>query len=219
MHSVIKSSFYILFITISFLAGTTMLVKSKGDKRIKIFGTLVLFLGAGESFHLIPRIIEIFTNNSDILESYINTGRFIASISIIFVYLFLFWFWKVFYKETYSKRVDVILLFLSFIGVILSVVFKSSDEILLIMLRNLPTLLIVFIIVYYYKKVVSKKSDNPFKLVWLLVLLGTLFAIGFELLSNNFSFFIILMMPKTLVYIWLVLLGYIAYKKEQFVQD
>lgn len=214
MHSIIKSSFYIVFIAISLVAGISMLTSTKGDKKAKLFGFMILVLGIGEGFHLLPRILEIFTHNTTTLEPYINTGRFIASMTIIFVYLILYWFYKVYYKVSNTRNLDIVLYVLAVIGVTISVVLMNSEGTLLIVLRNLPMVIIGSIIALELKKQASEMTKHPFKYLWLAVLLAMVFTVGFELLSASYPFFIILMMPKTLMYIWLVLMGYIAYKKN-----
>ena len=214
MHSVIKSTFYFVFIIIALFTSITMLTNAKGDRRISIFGLIVLFLGIGEAFHLVPRIIEIFTGNTENLQPYIDYGRVISSISIIFVYLFLFWFWKIYYKVSSPKNVDVALITLGVIGIVLSVILKSTDYTYMILIRNLPTIVIGTIIVYYFKRSSLSITKDSFRHLWLAVSLGLVFTTGFELFSSSYSFLIILMMPKTLVYIWLVLMGYLGYKKN-----
>ena len=216
MHSVIKSMFYIAFIIISLYVGTTMFTKSNGEKSIKLFGFMVLFLGIGESFHIVPRVLDIFSFDIENIQQYIDTGRFIASISIILVYLILIWLWKVYYEVNTTKNFNIILYLLAIGGVILSLVLMKTDNSLLILLRNIPTLIIGFIIILSYKKLAVESNKQVFKHLWIAVLLGLVFTLGFELLSPEYSLFIILMMPKTLVYIWLVLMGYIGYKKELF---
>lgn len=213
MHSIIKSSFYILFLIISIVISSNMLTKSKGSKETKIFGFMVLFLGVGESFHLVPRILKIFSDDSVHYDSMLESGRFIASLFIVIVYLFLFWFCKLFYKQKVSKKIDFILLAIGVFSLILSVFFKDSNETILILLRNLPSMTIGAIVVFYLKRNAFDEVKKSLRYLWLAVALALVFTVGFELLSNTYSFYIILMMPKTLMNIWIVLMGYISYKK------
>lgn len=214
MHSIIKSTFYIAFIIISFLVASNMLVFSKGNRKVKIFGSVVLLLAIGESFHLVPRILEIFTSGAENYVDMIETGRFIASLSIVLVYILLYWFWKVYNEASTSSKLDIVLVILGMISLSLSVILQSSSETIFIFFRNLPMLVIGAIVVFHTKKRNSKAEVQPFRFLWLALLLSLLFTIGFELLSIPYPFFIILMMPKTLMHIWLVVMGYIAYKKD-----
>lgn len=218
MHSVIKSSFYMIFLVLALFVSVKLLLNSKGNKKIMIFGLLTFLLGIGEGFHIVPRILEIFNSDIDTYGPLMDSGRFISSISIIIVYLLLFWFWRVYYGVTDKKHMEIILLVLGFIGVILSVVLKDSSNFFPIILRNLPTLAIGSIVIYQYKNQATTSPSKGFGFMWLSLLLSLVFTIGFELLSYNYVFFTILMMPKTLMFIWIVLMGYMAYRRGLLVK-
>jgi len=214
MHSIIKSTFYIAFIIISFVVSTNMLLRSKGNKKVKIFGFMVLLLAIGESFHLVPRIMEIFTSGTDNYTKLIETGRFIASLSIVFVYLLLYWFWKVYNRVSSLNIHNIGLVVLGILSLSLSVIFHDTSNTILVFLRNLPTLVFGALVVLQIKNLNSDTNTQPFKYLWIPVLLALVFTVSFELLSIPYPFFIILMMPKTLMNIWIVVMGYMAYKKD-----
>lgn len=214
MHSIIKSLFYIIFIIASLSIGTILLADKKSNKAIRLFGFLVLFLGLGEGFHIIPRIIEIFNENQEGIQTYIENGRVISSLSIVVVYMLLNRFWKLNYSVSNTKNTDIALYILAVVSLVVSVILRDDTGILLVLLRNIPTIAIGLIVAFNLKKNSKTISGDAFKYLWLAVLLGIVFTTGFELLKNDYPFFIILMMPKTLVYIWLVLIGHLAYKKN-----
>lgn len=143
MHSIIKSSFYIIFLVLTLVVGTKLLLNSKGNILVRIFGLTVLLLGVGEGFHIVPRILEIFTSDIGTYGSLMETGRFISSLSIIFVYLLLSWFGKIYYKITDKRYLEIVLLVFGFIGVVLSIVLRNSTDNLLILLRNIPIMIVV----------------------------------------------------------------------------
>lgn len=214
MHVIIKSTFYILFILISLFVGVNMILKSKGDKKVKLFGTTVLVLGIGESFHIVPRIMEIFSDDSNNFDTLIENGRFISSIAIIFFYLLLLWFLKLISNLSATKKLDNSIFALSIISIIISVILKNSIDTLSVMLRNLPMLLIGLLIVFNYRKALIASNDKSLRYFWLTILLTLVFTVSFELLSPVYPFFIILMMPKTLVYILFIYIGYTSFKKD-----
>lgn len=213
MHSIIKSSFYIIFLVLAFTFGIKLLLNSKGNKLVMILGLSTLLLGIGEGFHIVPRILEIFANDIDTYGQIIETGRFISSISIIVVYFLLFWFWRVYYKISDKRYLEIVLIVFGFIGVTLSVIFKDSTGYLMVIVRNIPLIVIAAIVIFGYKKQSVLTSDKGFKFMWIPLLLSVVFTLAFELLRFDFDFLIILMMPKTLMYIWVVSIGYLAYKK------
>ena len=130
----------------------------------------------------------------------IETGRFIASITILFFYILLYKFWSIFYKKEISRNKNYLILFLGIAGVVLSGILKDNTEYLLVMLRNIPLLVIGLIVILEYKKESIVDTGKSLKFIWLALLLSLIFTVSFELLSTNFEFFIILMMPKTLMF-------------------
>ena len=214
MHSVIKSSFYIIFILSSIAVGSQLLLSSKDNRLKKIIGFMLLFLGIGEGFHIVPRLLEIFTSEINKYQSMIETGRFISSIAILFFYLILYWFRSGFYKKEISKNRTYIVLFIGIIGVVLSIIFKDNTEYFLVALRNIPLLALGLVVITEFKKESLVEAGKPFKYLWLALLLSLVFTISFELLSTNFDLFIILMMPKSLMFIWIVYMVFDASKKD-----
>ena len=114
-----------------------------------------------------------------------------------------------------SKKVDYMLLGLGITSFILNAVFKNSEDSLEIILRNIPMIVLASMTIFKLRIQAISKPDQPFKLLWLVLLLALVFTVGFEVLHTTIPFFIILMMPKTLMYIWLVLMGYNAYRKTK----
>lgn len=218
MHSIIKSSFYIIFLVLSIIVSTKLLLGSKGNVLRKILGITILFLGIGEGFHIVPRIFEIFTHDLEKFGSLIELGRFVSSITILFVYLYLYWFWKTYYKAEDNKVLELTLLILYFIGIALSIIFRDNTGYLLVLLRNVPVLIMGGIIIVLFRKQSNTETENGFKFLWIALLLSLVFTISFELLHIKIEFLTILMMPKTLMFIWFVVMVYLADKKGLLVK-
>lgn len=214
MHSVIKSSFYIIFILFSLGVGTHLLLSSKGNRLKKILGFMLVFLGIGEGFHIVPRLLEIFSSEINKYQSLIETGRFISSITILLFYLILYKFWSMFYEKEISKNRMYIVLLIAVIGVVLSIIFKDNTDYLTVTLRNMPLLALGLVVIIKFKKESLFKAGKSFKYLWLALLLSLVFTISFELLSTNFELFIILMMPKSLMFIWVVYMIFDASRKD-----
>ncbi len=214
MHAAIKSSFYIIFLVLALIVGIKMLINSKGNILAMIFGLTILILGVGEGFHIVPRILEIFSSDIGTYGPMMETGRFISSISIIFVYLLLFDFWRVYYRVTNIKKAKMTFMVFAVAGVVLSVILKDSTDTLLIVLRNIPLMFIGYFVILNFKKQAALAPEKGFKFLWLALLLSLVFTVAFELLSTDIEFLVILMMPKTLMFIWIVVMGYNADKKN-----
>ena len=80
--------------------------------------------------------------------------------------------------------------------------------------RNIPfTLLGVLIVVLFYRSA-KEHQDTPFKWLWLTIVLSFAFYLPVVLFTETHPGIGLLMVPKTCAYVWTVLIGYFAMKKE-----
>lgn len=81
-------------------------------------------------------------------------------------------------------------------------------------LRNVPFALMgLWIIVLFYQQA-KQKEDFDFKYMWLAITLSFLFYIPVVLWADTLPMIGMLMIPKTLAYVWVVWMGYQMMKKE-----
>ena len=81
-------------------------------------------------------------------------------------------------------------------------------------LRNVPFALMgLWIIVLFYQQA-KQKEDFVFKYMWLAITLSFLFYIPVVLWADTLPMIGMLMIPKTLAYVWVVWMGYQLMKKE-----
>jgi len=124
---------------------------SKESRFKRILGFAILFLAIGEGFHIVPRILEIFSTDVDKYQSIIEIGRFVSSITILFFYLMFYRFWSVFYKRQLSKNSSYVLILTGIVGVILSIFLKDNTEFYFVVLRNIPLLVIGLFVISKYR--------------------------------------------------------------------
>ena len=55
MQAVMETIFDVIYLTTVISLGIIMIRKSRGRMQYKVFGIMAVILGAGDSFHLIPR--------------------------------------------------------------------------------------------------------------------------------------------------------------------
>ena len=81
-------------------------------------------------------------------------------------------------------------------------------------LRNVPFALMgLWIIVLFYQQA-KQKEDFVFKYMWLAITLSFLLYIPVVLWADTLPMIGMLMIPKTLAYVWVVWMGYQMMKKE-----
>lgn len=90
MPQIGEAVFCIIYLLFGFIAGIYMLCVSGGRDLITLYGALTLTLVCGDSFHLVPRIINAFSERFERYEFWAGLGLLVSSISMTAFYLVLY---------------------------------------------------------------------------------------------------------------------------------
>jgi len=214
MHTIIKSSFYVIFLVAMFSMGTIMFFKPKKNSFNKFYGIMALIIGIGEAFYLIPRIIYLFSDSLETFHASLELGRLISSITIVLGFVLLYRLWRLRYKITGYKRLTITVFILAVLSIVLSLLLRNVTS-PLYPIRIVPFVFIGLIMILAFYRESHKEQDKTFRHMWLAITLSFVFFIPIELLSDTFEAVIILMLPKNLMYIWIIGIGFNAYRKER----
>ena len=80
--------------------------------------------------------------------------------------------------------------------------------------RNIPFALLGLLVFVLFFDSARKNGDRAFRWMWLTIVLSFGFYIPVVLWSGTYPMVGMLMIPKTCAYVWTVLIGYSAMKKE-----
>ena len=80
--------------------------------------------------------------------------------------------------------------------------------------RNIPFALLGLLIIVLFYKSAKEHGDRAFRWMWLTIVLSFGFYIPVVLWADAVPLIGMLMIPKTCAYVWTVLIGYSAMKKE-----
>ena len=199
-----ESSFDILYLVFTICAGIYILTKQK-NKTEKYMGLATLILGLGDSFHLIPRVINYFSDKD--MTIYLGVGKLVTSLTMTIFYLLLYYVYLEHYKENEDKKLTTSLYVLCLLRFILCLLpqnhwLTNEGSISFGLIRNIPFIIIGVIIIALFYKVRNK--DKILKNTWLLVLLSFLFYIPVAVFASIVPMLGMLMLPKTVCYILMV---------------
>ena len=82
MQAIVETLFDAVYLISVITIGILMIHASRGNSQFRLFGLMAVVLGAGDSFHLVPRAIALCTTG---LESYtvpLGMGKWITSITM-----------------------------------------------------------------------------------------------------------------------------------------
>ena len=207
MPAIGESIFDVLYLIFAIGSGITLLVKSKGRTVITLFGLMTLLLGAGDSFHLIPRVLNYWMDAD--YTAALGIGKLITSVTMTVFYLLFEYARRKRYGITGQKPVLITMWLLSAIRIALCCFpqngWTSAEPSLLWgIIRNIPfAILGVMTVVLWFK---SAKNDKSLKLIWLAVTLSFAFYLPVVILSQQIPLVGMLMLPKTCMYIWTIVM-------------
>lgn len=80
--------------------------------------------------------------------------------------------------------------------------------------RNIPFAILGAVIVVLFFRSAREKQDQPFRFLWLTIVLSFGCYIPVVLFADTVPAVGMLMIPKTCAYVWTVLIGFHAMRKE-----
>ncbi len=185
----------------------------------KLFGIMAIILGLGDSFHLIPRIIALYFNDFSRFTFSLGIGKMITSLSMTVFYLILYIIFKIRYEKKNYKKLDLIIYFLVFVRIVLSILPQNewtsiNPSYVWGIYRNIAFVIMGFIILFLFYSETKKHDGDIYSKMSIAISLSFLFYILVVLFASTYPIFGAFMMPKTVAYVWIVLLGFKDLKKS-----
>lgn len=219
MRAIVETLFDLVYLILVITIGLCMLFKGHRHKQYQLLGTMAVVLGLGDSFHLIPRAYALCTTGLENFASALGARKFITSITMTIFYVLLYYVWRVRYQVKGRNGVTLAVYLLAGIRIALCLFpqnqWLSADApVSWGIYRNIPfTVLGIIMIVLFYRSA-KEHNDQPFRFLWLTIVLSFGFYIPVVLWADAVSAVGLLMIPKTCAYVWTVLIGYRAMQND-----
>jgi hypothetical protein len=213
MQAIMEPIFHISYLSTVILIGLTMIIKSKGNAYFRWFGIMAVVLGFGDAFHLIPRIIALQTTGFENHVVALGFGKFVTSITMTIFYLILYALWKKRFKITDVPKLDAVMWSLATLRIALCFFpqnqwFVMESSIAWAIYRNIPFAIMGIIMIYLLYSSGIKHNDSNSKKMAIAVTLSFGFYIPVVLWAQVHLLIGMLMIPKTLAYLWIVFIGF-----------
>lgn len=215
-QAIAETVFDVLYLGFAITAGLTMFIKGK-DSLVKKAGLMAALLGAGDSFHLIPRSYALWTTGLEANAAALGIGKLITSITMTIFYLILYYVWRDRYQIKGRKSLTVAMWALSALRIALCLLPQNQwltyrQPLFFGVLRNIPFAIMGVIIIVIFAQEAKKADDAVFRFMPLAVGLSFGFYLPVVLFSGILPVIGMLMIPKTMAYVWIVLMGWKLYK-------
>ena len=219
MQAIVETLFDICYLVTVLTVGIRMIRGAKGSRQFELFGWMAVVLGAGDSFHLVPRALALCTTGLDSFAFQLGLGKWTTSVTMTVFYVLLYYVWRERYEVEGQKSLTVAVYALAAIRVILCMMPQNqwlTDRSPLIwgICRNIPFALLGILVILLFYRSAKERGDKAFGWMWLTIVLSFGFYIPVVLWAKAVPMIGMLMIPKTCAYVWTVMIGYNAMKKE-----
>lgn len=214
-----ESLFDIAYLVIVVALGVRLLLENKAGA--KLFGLMAIILGVGDSFHLLPRVIShLSPGGFEAHTAALSWGQFVTSITMTLFYVLYFYFYRSQSGDDSSTKrwlvYGLVALRIILVALPQNQWGTAEGNYLFGIIRNIPFLFLGILLIYWSYQ---QRDKEGLKHMWLLILLSFAFYLPVVLLSDSIPAIGALMLPKTICYLLIVILGYRYFKGSFTAQD
>ena len=94
MQALIETLFDAVYLVSVITIGILMIRNSKDNAQFRLFGLMAVVLGAGDSFHLVPRALALCTTGLENYTVALGLGKWITSVTMTIFYVLLYYVWR-----------------------------------------------------------------------------------------------------------------------------
>ena len=219
MQAIMETLFDAVYLVSVITIGVLMIKGSGGNGQIRLFGFMAGVLGAGDAFHLIPRAVALCTSGLEHYTVPLGLGKWITSVTMTVFYVLLYYAWRQRYRVKGQPGLTAAVYILAGLRVLLCMMpqnqWLSADAPLIWgIYRNIPFALLGLLVIVLFFRSAREQGDRAFRWMWLTIVLSFGFYIPVVLWADAVPMIGMLMIPKTCAYVWTVLIGYCAMKRE-----
>lgn len=218
-QAIAETVFDVLYLGFALVAGLTMLMKGN-NPLIKKAGLMAALLGAGDSFHLVPRSYALWTTGLEANAAALGIGKLITSVTMTIFYLILYYIWRDYYQIKERGNLTKTMWTLSILRIFLCLLPQNQwltyrQPLLFGVLRNIPFAIMGIIIIIIFAQEAKRTNDRIFRFMPLAVGLSFGFYLPVVLFSGIVPIVGVLMIPKTMAYVWIIAMSWQLYRQSK----
>ena len=206
-----ESSFDIIYLLFAITSGIYLLVRSKTAAG-RLMGLAAFILGAGDAFHLVPRMLNYFADGD--FSFWLGTGKLVTSITMTVFYVLLYHLHCLLYNQKHGKMIAISVYALAAARIIICLFpqngwFSNETNLFWAIFRNVPFAILGAIIVVMYFQ--TRGKIRGLSRIWLYVTLSFAFYLPVAVGAAYVPILGMLMLPKTVCYI-LMIIDFLRYR-------
>jgi uncharacterized membrane protein len=220
MQGIMETLFDVVYLITVTSIGVWMISNAKENKQYRLFGWMAVILGVGDAFHLIPRAYGLLTIGLEANATALGIGKLITSITMTIFYVFLYKIYSIRYQKKNTQKLTSWIYFLAAVRIVLVLLPQNdwlnyNQPLSWGIYRNIPFAILGITLIWLFYKDAKKHNDIDFKYMWLAITLSFLLYAPVVLFASTYPLVGILMIPKTIAYVWVVFMGFKGLKRER----
>lgn len=220
MQGIMELLFDAAYLCFALSVGIFLAVKGK-KLFFKMFRIMAIVLSLGDSFHLIPRVYALLTDGLEANAFALGLGKLITSVTMTAFYVILYYILRsVLYASDKTKKIaDIFMWSMAILRVALCAFpqndwFSYEGSLLWGILRNIPFAILGIEVIAICFAIYRQNGDKNYLAMGILVILSFAFYIPVVLFADVYPLVGVLMIPKTLAYVGVVVIGLMQYRRE-----
>lgn len=215
-----ETIFDVCYLTFAIIIGILLFRKGEKGSLIRKFGIMAIVLGSGDAFHLVPRAYSLWTTGLEANAAALGIGKLITSITMTIFYLILYYIWRDRYAIQERKGLTISMWGLAIARIALCAFPQNQwlsyqQPLLWEILRNIPFAIMGILLIVLFAQEAKRANDRVFRFMWLAITLSFLFYLPVVLFAEQIPMIGMLMIPKTLAYVWVVVMGLNLYRQTK----
>lgn len=199
-------AFDVVYLSLALLMSIAYIFVDKGITGV-LTGIMGLILVGGDAFHLVPRIAAVLSGNEVKYQRAMGIGKLITSITMTVFYILLGHLGLILFDAEVSFVWTLILYAMAFLRVLLCALPQNkwvdrSPPVVWGIWRNIPFTVmgLMVAILFFY----GRMQYLSLQWMWLAIVLSFSFYIPVVLWGNKIRALGMLMLPKTVMYLWML---------------
>lgn len=206
-----ESAFDIAYLFFDLIAGIVFFALADGRGVFYLYGALALVLGGGDAFHLIPRIRMHLRGRDEKTAARLGFGEAVTSVTMTVFYVLLMYIWKALFPDISAPAVLFALIWMSALLRIVLCLFPrnrwlTGGDARWSLYRNLPFAVTGILVIILFALSGNAGGLGMWRMC-IAIALSFAFYFPVVLFAKKKPMVGALMLPKTLMYVWMLAMG------------
>jgi len=207
-----ESVFDIVYLLFDLAAGFIFFTRAAGRPLFILYGVLAWVLGGGDAFHLIPRVQMHLHGRNEKTDFRLGLGKAVTSVTMTVFYILLLYIWKKLFPEINAPAAIPVLIWATALLRIVVCFFPQNNWFApegnqrWSLYRNIPFAITGLLVIVLFALSGNTGGYGMWRMC-IAIALSFAFYFPVTLLVGRKPAIGALMMPKTLMYVWIICMG------------